>query len=250
MDVDGALDRILIDLLSDRIIERMKVTARSALVLFAGTDLGLAPALEQLGMLRQAGWSLQVVEAADARPLLDGRLASLEVVQAQGSGNDLLANNRLVLVPTLSVTLAAKVALGIADDPLSALLQGALERGSRIVAARDGACPNGRERRARGLLPAPAYRATMSGYLQTLADYGIELSWASRLATAVKGEPLPHALTAPAVSAPPSARSARVFGWQEARAWQGAELHLGRDVLVTTLAAEELRARAIRLVKE
>lgn len=250
MDLDGLIDRILIDSLSDRIVERMRARARSALVLFAGTDLGLESALLQLHELRGAGWSFEVAEAPEARPLLEGRLAGLGAGEAEGTVGDMLARNGLVIVPTLNMTLAAKVALGIADDPLSALLQGALERGGRIIAARDGVCPNGRERRARGLLPAPAYRNTMSGHLQTLADYGFELSWASRLASAVTARrPAPAAAPAP-VSIQAPTQSAGVFGWREARGWQGSELHLGRGVLVTPLAAEELRARAIRLVKE
>lgn len=248
--LDSMLDRILIDLLSDRIIERMRARAGSALVLFADTDLGLQPAFEQLHELRRAGWSFEVVHALGALPFVEDRLVDLDAREARGTVAEMLGRNALVLVPALSVTLAAKVALGIADDPLSALLQGALERNSRIIAVRDAACPNGRERRERGLLPAPAYRKTMSANLQTLSDYGIELSWASRLASAVTGvKPVKVEASAP-VSAATVAHGASVFGWRDARGFQGTELHLGRDVLVTPLAAEELRNRAIRLVKE
>jgi hypothetical protein len=253
MSIDDVLDRILLDLLSDRIIERMRAgvqtTARSALLLFAGTDLGLAPAFGQLQKLRAAGWSFETVTEPEALPLLGDRLAALGAAEAEGEPGDLAGRNTVILVPALSMSLAAKVALGIADDPLSKILQAGIERGARIVAVRDGVCPNGRDRRARGLLPIPAYQAVMSRYLQTLTDYGIELSWAAKLAAAADG----HQSVPSVPSVQPKIASARtegVFGLREARSLEGRQLHLGHAVLVTPAAAEELRARDITLVRE
>ena len=253
MSIDAVLDRILLDLLSDRIIARMRgrvqAKPRSALVLFAETDFGLEAALGQLQQLRDAGWAFETVIAPEARFLLKDRLASLGAVEAEGKAGDLLGRHTTILVPTLSISLAAKMALGIADDPLSEILQGGLERDVRIIAARDGVCPNGRDRRARGLLPNAAYQATMSGHLQRLMDYGIELSWAARLAVAVEGD---TPASAPPIAAPKliAARTEGVFGLREARSLNATELRLGHAVIVTPAAAEELRARDIALVRE
>lgn len=245
--LDDMLNRILIDLLSDRIIERMKSRAqvqhRSALVLFGETDFGLDAALAQMAQLQTAGWTFEVVFAPDAPVLAKGKLADVNMPEAGGSVADLLARHALVLVPTLSLSLAAKVAVGIADDLLSGLLQGALERGNRIIAARDGVCPNGRDRRERGLLPNAAYQAVMSGHLQKISDFGIELSWAARLVAAIDGtgrQPAPVSK---------NTRQTGVFGLSEARGFNGHELLLGGGVIVTPAAAEELRARNIRLVR-
>ncbi|MBW9087336.1 hypothetical protein JNB91_05695 [Rhizobium wenxiniae] len=253
MSIDAALDRILLDLLSDRIIARMggraQAKPRSALVLFAETDFGIEAALGQLQQLRDAGWAFETVIAPEVRPLLADKLAGFEMVEAEGRAGDLLDRHTIILVPTLSVSLAAKVALGIADDPLSKILQGGLERGTRIIAARDGVCPNGRDRRARGLLPNAAYQATMSGHLQTLMGYGIELSWAARFAVAFEGDTL---AAAPPIAAQRliAVRTEGVFGLREARSLNATELRLGHAVIVTPAAAEELRARDIALVRE
>lgn len=253
MNIDAALDRILLDLLSDRIIARMgcRVPAkpRSALVLFAETDLGLEAAIGQLQQLRDGGWAFETVIAPEARCLLKDRLAGFGAVDAEANASDLLDRHTTILVPMLSISLAAKVALGIADDPLSKILQAGLERGMRIIAARDGVCPNGRDRRARGLLPNAAYQATMSGHLQTLMGYGIELSWAARLAVAIESQ---TPASAPPIAAPKlvAARTEGVFGLREARSLTATELHLGHAVIVTPAAAEELRARDIALVRE
>lgn len=245
--LDSQLDRILIDLLSDRIIERMRgktaAQPRRALVVFADTDFGLEAACTQMAQLRDAGWSFEAVFAPQAKTLGEGRWSGLDLPEATGSVNDLLIRHQLLLVPALSLSLAAKVAVGIADDPLSALIQGALERGIRIVAARDGVCPNGRDRRERGLLPNAAYQAVMSGHLQTISDFGVELSWAARLAAAVNGK---GRQAAPAAA---SLQQTGVFGLREARGFAGTELLLGAGVIVTPAAAEELRARDIRLVR-
>jgi len=253
MSIDAVLDRILLDLLSDRIIARMggrvQAKARSALVLFAETDFGLEATLGQLQQLRDVGWAFETVVAPEARSSLKDRFAGLGIAEVEGAVGDLLVRHTTILVPALSVSLAAKVALGIADDPLSKILQGGLERGVRIIAARDGVCPNGRDRRARGLLPNAAYQATMSGHLQKLMDYGIELSWAARLAVAVEGDTPASAMP---IAAPKliAARTEGVFGLREARSLDAAELHLGHAVIVTPAAAEELRARDITLVRE
>jgi len=253
MSIDAVLDRILLDLLSDRIIARMggRVPAkpRSALLLFAETDFGLEAALGQLQQLRDAGWAFETVIAPEARQSLKDRLAGFGAAEVEGKARDLLDRNTTILVPTLSVSLAAKVALGIADDPLSKILQGGLERGVRIIAARDGVCPNGRDRRARGLLPNAAYQATMSGHLQTLMSYGIELSWAARLAVTVEGD-TPASATPIAAPKLVAARTEGVFGLREARSLEATELRLGHAVIVTPAAAEELRARDIALVRE
>lgn len=254
MNIDAALDRILLDLLSDRIIARMggrvQSKTRSALVLFAETDFGLEAALGQLQQLRDAGWAFETVIAPEARPPLKDGVSGFEGAEIEGKAGDLLDRHTTILVPTLSVSLAAKVALGIADDPLSKILQGGLERGARIIAARDGVCPSGRDRRARGLLPAnSAYQAMMSGHLQKLMDYGIELSWAARLAVAVEGDTPASAMP---IAAPKliATRTEGVFGLREARSLDATELHLGHAVIVTPAAAEELRARDIALVRE
>ncbi len=253
MNIEAALDRILLDLLSDRIIARMggrvQAKPRSALVLFAETDFGLEAALGQLRQLRDAGWAFETVIAPEARQSLKDRLAGFGAAEVEGKAGDLLDRHTTILVPALSVSFAAKVALGIADDPLSKILQGGLERGTRIIAARDGVCPNGRDRRARGLLPNAAYQATMSGHLQTLMDYGIELSWAARLVVAVDGE---MSASAPQIAAPKliAARTEGVFGLREARSLNANELRLGHAVIVTPAAAEELRARDIALVRD
>ncbi|PTV93982.1 hypothetical protein C8J27_11032 [Rhodobacter aestuarii] len=233
------LDRILIDLLSDKIVAALKARATHGIVLFSDTDLGLEPALSGLEGLRAKGWTMEWQAAPAFRDMLAPRLPFAEApAQVQ------LVRAGLVLVPTLSLSLAAKVATGIADDPQSALLGEALDRGLRIVAARDGVCPGARDRAARGLTPQnPARRALMSGHLESLAAQGVELCWAARLAHTVLG-------TQEAAAPAAVAQDTGIFGWQQARAYGAPVLRLGRAVLLTPLAADILAARGIAIERE
>ncbi|PTW59000.1 hypothetical protein C8N35_10835 [Breoghania corrubedonensis] len=262
--LDAALNRALLDLLSDRIVAALNARARSALVLFSDTELGLEPAVRSLATLVDAGWSFEIHRSRQARELVSldrldalGGAALSPFIRNAGSQNEtvdaILNRHALVLMPTLSLPLAARVALGLADDDISSLVAGALERGQRIVAARDGCCPAARERIARGLTGNAAYRDMMAGHLGRLESYGVELTWAARLAATVADTPtttLAHDPDRNQIAVPTRAPSRRVFGWSEAKVLAGTEIRLGRDVLVTPMAAEELKSRQILLVRE
>ncbi|MFD2174263.1 hypothetical protein [Rhodobacter lacus] len=231
------LDRILIDALSDRIVAALKARSRRALVVFSDTDLGLEPALAGLETLSAAGWTGDWLSAPEMR---DGLAPRLRLPEAEAAPR--LTRFGLVLVPALSLSTAAKLATGIADDLPSRVLGEALDRGLRVVAARDGVCPGSRERAARGLTPKnAARRAMMSAHLEAIAAQGVELCWATRLAATVQGTPA--AMVAPA-------QQTGIFGWQQARACSGPELRLGRAVRLTPLASDILSARGIRLIRE
>lgn len=227
------LDRILIDLLSDRIVAELAARRRRGLLVFAATDLGLDAALASLATLARAGWRFEWTAEAALREDLAARLDWPEAAAPVT-----LSRAALVLVPALSLSLAAKLALGIADDPLSQILTEALDRGRRIVAARDGVCPAARDRLARGLVPATeARRALMRDHLQALAAQGVELGWAATLARMVEG--------AGAAAAP--MQESGLFGAQQARAIPGPSVRLGRAVLLTPAAQDILAARGIAI---
>ena len=257
-DLDTLLNRALLDILSDRIVAVLNRRARSALVLFSETDLGLEAAISSLSALSASGWNLEIHTSAAASALVNERsLASLGGGALVGAlarpqncplpTDGLLARHAVVIVPAMSVPLAARAALGLADDDISRLLSGALERGMRVVAARDGCCPACRERVTRGLTPSPAYRALMASHLTALESYGVEFAWASRLHQKVEdGRSNPSTA---ATSLHPAQMTGQVLGLSAVRALSGDELRLASDVLVTPLAAEELKARQIRLIR-
>jgi hypothetical protein len=89
----------------------------------------------------------------------------------------LVRETDLVLVPTLSMNTAARLALGLMDSLFSTLVLGALLDNKPVIAVCDGADPYGNG----GLIfsdtytGSPALRQRMAGHLGTLIEYGIDL---------------------------------------------------------------------------
>ena len=83
----------------------------------------------------------------------------------------------LVLIPTMSMNLSARLALGLMDSLITTLALGSLLAGKTVVAIKDGADPNGNAGLVFGATEtmAPVLRTTLAGHLTTLASYGIEL---------------------------------------------------------------------------
>ncbi len=252
-DLDRLVEQALVSVLADAVAARLLAHWRSALVLHGATALGQEAALCGLDTLAAEGWHLEHalsdgMRAPFATPLRSALARHRMRVTEPADPEVLLDDTSLVLVPTLTRTLAAKTALGLHDSFAAHLLGRALERGKTIIVATDGCCPDSRAWGDR--LPA-AQRAVMAGHLETLRSFGIRIAWAATLArTAQSARPLP---ISPAVQphepteAP--APAGRVLGAAEASAWAGRTARIGAGTLVTPLAAEILRSRGIDLIR-
>jgi hypothetical protein len=264
--LEQAIYQAIVECLADRAIEKLRTSRKRALVLLTGSDLGLQGAMASLGALRDEGWTMRFVLSAGAQIVLTPErmrgcdagalLAAAFPAEADTDVDALLGDCGLLLVPTLSMTTAAKVAGGIRDSLASRLVARALERGVAVVAASDGCCPDNPERAARGFMVADAYKVRLRSNLEALQSYGIRLVRAKNLAAAVHGAAATGSVTGNAVSTEPTgagvgvAGEKRIFSRGDAmRCRDGDLLRLGGNVLVTPLAADELRSRNIRLVQ-
>jgi hypothetical protein len=89
----------------------------------------------------------------------------------------LIQQTDLVLVPTLTMNLAARLALGIMDTAATTLVLGALLAGKQVIGIRNGADPSGKRGEALGARreAAPVLWAVLERHLATLASFGMEL---------------------------------------------------------------------------
>lgn len=242
--LEQAVFQAVIECLAERVAERLRAAETRALVLMTGTTLGLTEAAAALHALTGRGWSLKLVLSAGARILLSAdhlRLLPLTPLDDGADTETLLDGCRLVVAPTLTVTTAAKLAGGVRDSRAAHLLARALEKGIGVVAASDGCCPDNPERARRGFAAPDAYKARLRANLAALKSYGVTLVPARRLADALG----PGAAAAPAL---PAARG-RVFSRADVLGVSGRQVRLAPGVLVTPLAAEEMRIRNIELVQ-
>lgn len=182
--VDAALvDKIVARVLALLDGEPVDLSPRQVLMIFSGASTGYVVGTEAIRRLANSHHQLRVVltpaathviteahvrQAGANRLILPG-----EWVDAPG----LVKASDLVLVPTMSMNLAARLALGLMDSLMTTLIIGALLAGKPVVAVRDGADPDGKAGLVFGATgrAAPALRAKLAGHLEMLAAYGVEL---------------------------------------------------------------------------
>jgi hypothetical protein len=179
--VDKAL---IINIVKQVIAElRANTPPRQVLLLFSGASTGFVAGMEAIKLLTGQGHRATVVFSPSAVKII-----TPEHVQKAGATEIILPdmwvdapslarNSDLVLVPTLSMNTAARLAQGLMDSLMSTLVMGALLAGKPVLAIRDGADPYGNGGAIFGAQPgvATALKDRLTRHLDTLSSFGIEL---------------------------------------------------------------------------
>lgn len=179
----------LIDQIVNEVIKRLAQRPSKALVLFSGAAIGFAEAMEGLKKLKQDGWELQLALSNSAERVLTENT----IQEILGPSNIILERNvtglkplysgvDLLIIPTLTMNSAAKIALGIEDSMITDIVAHAIMQGIPIIAAKDGCDLQNPVRLQLGMNKAPiAYLNKMKEQLLTLEAYGIKLVDAKQL---------------------------------------------------------------------
>jgi hypothetical protein len=158
----------------EAILELMTPAPRRALVLFTGGLLGFDDAVEELKLLAAAGVQLDYLQTPSALRVLDqARIASIGMREVS---KKMVEEHDLLLAPTLTSNIAAKVAHGVADCLASNLFSEFIMSNRLVVVSRSAICPDGAPKR--GWFPnmPPAYADLLRSNLATLASFGVRLS--------------------------------------------------------------------------
>ncbi len=273
-DLEQIIQQAIIDCFSDLIVMRLQSRQKRALVLFTATEIGLQPSLVSLQHLREQGWRLDVILAADISKNMAHQIEHEFEITTIAASENLASRYAALLVPTLSLTVAAKSAQAIRDCGASQLLANAFEQGLRVVVATDSCCPDMLRKQVPGFNPSKAYQARLRKHLADLQSYGTELVAAAKLAVTMdkKGAAVTASSScatpvdgsgadivtssAPSLGCGAKGASAarisgpRLFSRSDALQYQNCDLRVAAGVLVTPLAADELRSRNVRLIKE
>ncbi|MFN8456168.1 MAG: flavoprotein [Anaerolineae bacterium] len=182
------IDEALVDKVVARILalingEPIDITARNVLMLFSGASTGFVVGMEAIKRLTCSQHTLTIVLTPSASHVITEaqvrKAGAGEIIGPNDWANapELVRRSDVVLIPTLSMNLAARLALGLMDSLISTLVIGSLLAGKAVVAVKDGADPNGKAGLVFGAAAgaAPTLRATLEGHLTTLASYGVEL---------------------------------------------------------------------------
>lgn len=153
------------------------------LVLFSGALLGFEDALASLSRLLQHQVSLDYTLTDSASRILDqDAITSIGMTPAAQS---LVTSHDVLVVPTLTVNLAAKVAHGIGDCLASNVVAEFIMSNKPVVVATTAACPDSAEKK--GWFPnmPVGYQAMLRANLATLRSFGVHMSSAANLDRAV-----------------------------------------------------------------
>ena len=121
----GMADEAFVEILAQRVVEKLLARQKQALVVYTGSNIGEAAALEAMGRLRGEGFTFRVLLSRGASGLLDvERLRSVlepEKLWVE-TPEALTARYDTILVPAMTVHTAAHVAACMADTPASAVI--------------------------------------------------------------------------------------------------------------------------------
>ena len=217
-----------------------RTSSTNALVLFTGALLGFEEACASLTRLNPQ-LSLDWIQTPSAARILDqDAIAAIGMTPADKS---LVASHDLLVVPTLSVNMVAKVVHGVGDCLASNVIAEFIMSGKPVVVATNAACPDSEGKRSWFPHMPSGYQAMLRKNLATLRSFGVQLADASRLDRAVlRRASAPEAPAAPTLPAERVVTEATVAAVPD-----GAVVRLQPRAIVTDLAREAAAKRHITL---
>ncbi len=214
------------------------------LAIFDAAQTDLAPPLAQLDRCIQQGYIVTAILSDMAARILDiSRIRSTcgnEQVFVDGEITTLrpfTEDFSLIIIPTLSCAMAAKMSLGMADTPCAYLIFQALLRRNQVIATSDGfEIPDGAK------IP-PEISKLGQDYIKTLSGFGVQFVTTDQIAETILSDSTHHfnsnsvgrqnIITASVIAELPPA--VREFGYTN-------------PTIITPLARDLAARRGIRLV--
>lgn len=215
----------------------------NVLVLFTGALLGFEDSVASLRRLVSDGWVLDWRQTPAASRILDQ--GAIESIGMTPAGPELVRNHEVLLIPTMTVNVAAKVAHGIGDCLASNLMAEFIMTNKTIVASVAGSCPDAPEKRGWFPTMPEGYAEMLRGNLARLRAFGVHLATPGRLDAAM--------LRALDTTAQPHGAAVvdhhaqLVTATTVAGLPDGATVRLEPGTVVTPLAREAARSRGIVL---
>lgn len=265
-NLENVIYEVLISCIAERVAEKIAMYNKKALVVFTGSLINFEDAMESLEKLRKDGFSFEVFLSESARLLLDLTkikqiLQPTEIYQdSHGLPEQLAKNFETVIVPTMTINTAAKIACCMADTPASRLISNAMMRGKNVIIGIDGCCPDNKERVAKGYKMTEPLKAQLRDNMRKMASYGAYLTTLEDLYDNTKkkvfyqgpkGEILYENKIETSENAGCRVLSKKVIGNVDILSNAGCRvIKISRNALVTKLAEETALKNKIQLIRE
>jgi len=161
-------------LILEAILDLMRPAPRRALVLFTGGLLGFEEALCELRLLAADGVQLDYLQTPSALRVLDqDKIHSLGMREVS---KKMVEEHDMLIAPTLTSNIAAKVAHGVADCLASNLFSEFIMSNRLVVASRSAICPDDAPKRSWFPNMPAGYADLLRSNLAALDSFGVRLA--------------------------------------------------------------------------
>ena len=155
-ELQNLIQNALIEYIVNKVIEKLEQRQKTALVLFTGASIGFRQSIESLNKLQKNGWQFKVVISKAAEDVLTEDLIkkslNIESVIKEDDKPDikeLLDQNNLIIIPSLTINTASKIANCISDTLITNIVSKAMMSGKKIIASLNACCIENEERKKR-----------------------------------------------------------------------------------------------------
>lgn len=188
-ELQNLIQNALIEYIVNKVIEKLEQRQKTALVLFTGASIGFRQSIESLNKLQQNGWQFKVVISKAAEDVLTEDLIkkslNIESVIKEDDKPDikeLLDQNNLIIIPSLTINTASKIANCISDTLITNIVSKAMMSGKKIITSLNACCIENEERKSiYGDNVSLAYKNKLKNNLETIKSYEIELTTSENL---------------------------------------------------------------------
>lgn len=256
------MEQSVFEQIADLVVNKLLARSKRLLVLYSGSPVGMEPAQKELVKLREEGYTFSVYASSAARNILNMNAIYDELGVTDRriieDYHEFLPLGSTIVIPTLTRNSAAKLANGIADNPFCDMVSQGVMRDYEIVAAYDACC----SRRAIDMSVqtdrANAYRAMLSGNLDTLVSFGIRLTAAKSLADEIRRAAAIRFVGSAADDRNPIKKTGRaIFGITDkvvtansiSAFEDGTAVKIEKNAIITPLAADYARDHEILLMR-
>ena len=187
--LESIIEESIIDYIVEKVVEKIINRSKRGLILFTGATIGYSQSIESINKLKRDGWEFDVVMSKSAQEVItvDSVKKAIGVSNIITNENgsvikELLQRNNVIVIPTLTINSAAKIANCISDTLVTNIVSKALISGKPVVASINGCCPDNKERREiYGDNLSDFHKKRLSNNLEILRSYNIKLSSSEKL---------------------------------------------------------------------
>lgn len=146
--LESIIEESIIDYIVEKVVEKIINRSKRGLILFTGATIGYIQSIESINKLKIDGWELDVVMSKSAQEVLTvdsvKKAIGVSNIITNEDGSvikELLERNSVIVIPTLTINSAAKIANCISDTLVTNIVSKALISGKPVVASINGCCP-------------------------------------------------------------------------------------------------------------